>query len=195
MVNQNNVLNLRKLKPLNMETVIIIVLLFMLLIAVIILLDVNFDRKGYKIIIQDCNESLYKLKKENSYLLTNNDNLKIRIDSQDRRFNKLKKSNLDLSNSKLIELEIKYKSSLHKINERDEKIRLLDSKIIELEKTKKEYSQRVYNLQTERDMDKHEAIIKANQAVNLCNEMVYKFKDINSELKSIESELLRKLKS
>ena len=195
MVNQNNVLDLRKLKPLNMETVIIIVLLFMLLIAVIILLDVNFDRKGYKIIIQDCNESLYKLKKENSYLLTNNDNLKIRIDSQDRRFNKLKKSNLDLSNSKLIELEIKYKSSLHKINERDEKIRLLDSKIIELEKTKKEYSQRVYNLQTERDMDKHEAIIKANQAVNLCNEMVYKFKDINSELKSIESELLRKLKS
>jgi phage shock protein A len=176
-----------------METAIIIVLAFMLLIIFIILLDINFDRKEYKIRIQDCASALDKLRKENSYLLTNNDNLKIRIDSQDRRFNKLKKSNLDLSNSKLIELEIKYKSSLHKINERDEKIRLLDSKIIELEKTKKEYSQRVYNLQTERDMDKHEAIIKANQAVNLCNEMANKFEFLNSELKSIESQLLGKL--
>jgi NADPH-dependent 2,4-dienoyl-CoA reductase/sulfur reductase-like enzyme len=34
-----------------METTIIIVLAFMLLISVIILLDINFDRKGYKIIL------------------------------------------------------------------------------------------------------------------------------------------------
>ena len=96
--------------------------------------------------------------------------------------------------SKLIELEIKYKSSLHKINERDEKNRLLDLKIIELEKTKKEYSIRVFNLQTEIDIDKNNAIYKANKAVNLCNEMANKFKNLNSELEVIESQLLGKLK-
>ena len=176
-----------------METAIIIVLLFMLLIAVIILIDIRFDIKRLNIKNQACASALDKSKKENQILKNKNANFKNQINDQELKFNKLKKSNLDLSNSKLIELEIKYKSSLHKINERDEKIRLLDSKIIELEKTKKEYSQRVYNLQTERDMAKHEAIIKANQAINLCNEMVYKFKDINSELKSIESELLGKL--
>jgi phage shock protein A len=176
-----------------METAIIVMLLIISIIFLIILIDYTDKNKSLNIIIKDCASALDKLKKENQILKNKNVDFKNQINDQDLKFNKLKKSNLDLSNSKLIELEIKYKSSLHKINERDEKIRLLDSKIIELEKTKKEYSQRVYNLQTQRDMDKHEAIIKANQAVNLCNEMANKFEFLNSELKSIESQLLGKL--
>jgi chromosome segregation ATPase len=175
-----------------METAIIIVLAFMLLIAIIISIDIRFDIKKLNIKNQACASALDKSRKENSYLLTNNDNLKIRIDSQDRRFNKLKICS-DFRDSKIKELETKYESALKKIVERDQKIKDLDSQIIELEKTKKEYSQRVYNLQTQRDMDKHEAIIKANQAVNLCNEMANKFEFLNSELKSIESQLLGKL--
>ena len=62
-----------------------------------------------------------------------------------------------------------------------------------MEKTKKEYSQRVFQLQTQRDIDKNNAIYKANKAVNLCNEMANKFKNLNSELEVIESQLLRKL--
>jgi hypothetical protein len=177
-----------------METAIIIVLAFMLLISIIILIDIRFDIKGLNIKNQACASALDKSKKENQILKNKNADFKNQINDQELKFNKLKKSNLDLSNSKLIELEIKYKSSLHKINERDQKIRLLDLKIIELEKTKKEYSIRVFNLQTEIDIDKNNAIYKANKAVNLCNEMANKFKNLNSELEVIESQLLGKLK-
>jgi chromosome segregation ATPase len=177
-----------------METAMIIVLLIIAIIFLIILISTIDKNKALNIKNKSYASALDKSKKENGKLKTNNENLKITIDQQEVKFNKLKKSNLDLSNSKLIELEIKYKSSLHKINERDEKIRLLDSKIIELEKTKKEYSQRVYNLQTQRDMAKHEAIDKANQAVEICNEMANKFKSLNSELEAIESQLLGKIK-
>ena len=92
-----------------METAIIIVLLFMLLIAVIILLDINFDRKAYKIIIQDCSAALDKSKKEN-------EKLKSKIAD-------FKKSNIDLCNSKIIELETKYQSALNEIFENKEKIK------------------------------------------------------------------------
>jgi hypothetical protein len=176
-----------------METAIIIVLAFMLLVSIIILIDIRFDIKGLNIKNQACAAALDKSKKENQILKNKNADFKNQINDQELKFNKLKKSNLDLSNSKLIELEIKYKSSLHKINERDQKIRLLDLKIIELEKTKKEYSIRVFNLQTEIDIDKNNAIYKANKAVNLCNEMANKFKNLNSELEVIESQLLGKL--
>jgi hypothetical protein len=176
-----------------MEKAIIIVLAFMLLVSIIILIDIRFDIKGLNIKNQACAAALDKSKKENQILKNKNADFKNQINDQELKFNKLKKSNLDLSNSKLIELEIKYKSSLHKINERDQKIRLLDLKIIELEKTKKEYSIRVFNLQTEIDIDKNNAIYKANKAVNLCNEMANKFKNLNSELEVIESQLLGKL--
>lgn len=178
-----------------METAIIIVLAFMLLIAVIILIDINYDIKALNIKNQTCSVALDKSKKENGKLKTNNENLKITIDEQEARFNKHLKKAFDYRESNASILETKYKSALIKITERDEKIRLRDSQIIELEKTKKEYSLRVYNLQTQRDMDKHEAIVKANQAVNLCNEMANKFEDINSELKAIEKQLLGKLNS
>ena len=174
-----------------METAIIIVLAFMLLIAIIISIDIRFDIKKLNIKNQACASALDKSKKENGNLKTNNENLKITIDQQEVKINKLKKSIIDYSDSKISELETKYKSALIKINERDEKIRDRDSKIIDLEKTKKEYSARVYQLHGEKDF----AIHQSKSAIKLCNEMSKMFKLMNSELESIESQLLEKLNS
>ena len=232
MYNQNNVLDLRKLKPQNMETAIIIVLAFMLLISIIILIDIRFDIKGLNIKNQVCAVALDKSKKENGKLKTNNENLKITIDEQEGRFNKHLKKAFDYRESNASILETKYKSSLQKIVERDEKIRdkdikiesliadekhfnkayivldnkvnkleniiqekdaiikLRDSEIIELEKTKKKYSQRVYELHGEKDF----AIHQSKSAIKLCDAMSIRFKSINSELEVIESQLLGKLK-
>ena len=179
-----------------METAIIIVLAFMLLISIIILIDINFDIKGLNIKNQACASALDKSKKENQILKNKNAAFKNQIHQQHTIYckeNDALKLTIKFRDSKIKELENKYQSSINKIVERDQKIKDLDSQIIELEKTKKEYSARVYNLQTQRDTAKHEAIIKANQAVNLCNEMANKFQVINSELKSIESQLLGKL--
>jgi chromosome segregation ATPase len=179
-----------------METAIIIVLAFMLLIAVIISIDIRFDIKRLNIKNQACASALDKLKKENEKLKNKNAAFKIEIDKQHTNFSNQDhdlKSTIRFRDSKIKELETKYESALKKIVERDEKIRDQDSKIIDLEKTKKEYSARVYQLQTQRDMAKHEAIDKANQAVELCNEMANKFKSLNLELETIETELLEKL--
>ena len=179
-----------------METAIIIVLAFMLLIAIIISIDIRFDIKKLNIKNQACASALDKSKKENEKLKNKNAAFKIEIDKQHTNFSNQDhalKSTIRFRDSKIKELETKYESALKKIVERDEKIRDRDSKIIDLEKTKKEYSARVYQLQTQRDMAKHEAIDKANQAVELCNEMANKFKSLNLELESIESQLLEKL--
>ena len=172
-----------------METAIIIVLAFMLLISIIILIDIRFDIKGLNIKNQVCAVALDKSKKENGKLKTNNENLKITIDEQEARFNKHLKKSFDYRESNASILETKYKSSLQKIVERDEKIRLLDLKIIELEKTKKEYSARVFQLHGE----KRFAINQSECAIKLSNKMAQKFKAINLELEAIETELLRKL--
>jgi chromosome segregation ATPase len=178
-----------------METIMIVVLAIMLIIALVILIDTIDRNKSLNILIKDFESLLHKLKNENGKLKSKNENLKIAIDEQEARFNKHLKKTFDYGESKSTELETKYKSSLIKINDRDEKIRLLNSEIIKLEETKKEYSQRVYNLQTQRDLSKHEAIDKANEAVNLCNEMANKLIDLNLQLASIESELKSKLSS
>ena len=179
-----------------METAIIVMLLIISIIFLIILIDYSDKNKSLNIIIKDCASALDKSKKENERLKNKNSAIKIEIDQQHTNFcneNHALKSTIKFRDSKIKELETKYESSINKIVERDQKIKDRDSQIIELEKTKKEYSQRVFQLQTQRDMDKHEAIVKANQAVNLCNEMANKFEDINSELKAIESQLLGKL--
>ena len=180
-----------------METAIILVLAFMLLIALIILIDISFNIKRSNIRIQVSDSLLDKSKKENEKLKNKNAAFKIEIDKQHTNFSNQDhalKSTIRFRDSKIKELETKYESALKKIVERDEKIRDRDSKIIDLEKTKKEYSARVYQLQTQRDIDKNNAIYKANKAVNLCNEMANKFKNLNSELEVIESQLLGKLK-
>jgi chromosome segregation ATPase len=179
-----------------METAIIIVLAFMLLISIIILIDIKFDIKGLNIKNQACAAALDKSKKENQILKNKNAAFKNQIHQQHTIYckeNDALKLTIKFRDSKIKELETKYQSSIDKIVERDEKIRDRDSKIIDLEKTKKEYSARVYQLQTQKDMAKHEAIDKANQAVELCNEIANKFKSLNSELETIESQLLEKI--
>ena len=61
--------------------------------------------------------------------------------------------------------------------------------IRELEKTKNQYSTRVYELHGEKDF----AIHQSKSAIKLCDQMSKMFKLMNSELESIESQLLGKL--
>ena len=201
-----------------METAIIIVLAFMLLIAIIILIDIRFDTKRLNIKIRVLNSSLDKSNNQNKYLRSKNADLKKIIEEQDYKLKEYKKYSMDSRDSKITELETKYQSALKKIVERDEKIRLLDSEIFkydkcnkqiaeelvkknnviedawntirELEKTKKQYSARVYELHGEKDF----AIHQSKSAIKLCDQMSKMFKLMNSELESIESELLGKLK-
>jgi hypothetical protein len=187
-----------------METMMIIMLVLVMLLLIELMIIININSKN-KLLINKLDEEentivayvkkQFNLLKENDKLKSKVDNHKIIIDKQEKEINKLKKLNVDVSNFKIAELEIKYKSALNKIVERDEKNRLQDSQIIKLEKTNKEYSQRVYQLQTQRDLSKHEAIHKSNEAVKLCNEMTYKLIDLNSELELIELQLKSKLNS
>ena len=214
-----------------METAIIIVLAFMLLISVIIFKYINFDRKEYKIRIQDCSSALDKSNNQNKFLRSNNDNIKKAYEEQELKFKEYKKYSIYSRDSKINELETKYTSALQKIIERDKKIRdkdikiesliadekhfnkayivldnkvnklkniieekdtiiiLRDSQIIDLEKTKKKYSERVYELHGEKDF----AIHQSKSAIKLCDQMSKMFKLMNSELEAIESQLLGKL--
>ena len=200
-----------------METAIIIVLAFMLLISIIILIDIRFDIKALNIKNQAFASALDKSKNQNKFLRSNNDNIKKAYEEQERKFKEYKKYSMDSRDSKINELETKYTSALQKIIERDKKIRLLDSEIFkydkcnkqiaeelikknnviedawntirELEKTKKKYSERVYELHGEKDF----AIHQSKSAIKLCDQMSKMFKLMNSELESIESQLLGKL--
>ena len=175
-----------------METAIIIVLAFMLLISIIILIDIRFDIKGLNIKNQACASALDKSKKENQILKNKNAAFKNQIHQQHTIYckeNDALKLIIKFRDSKIKELENKYQSSINKINERDEKIRDRDSQIIELEKTKNEYSQRVFQLHGE----KRFAINQSECAIKLSNKMAQKFKAINLELEVIESQLLEKL--
>jgi len=225
-----------------METMMIIMLVLVMLLLMELMIIININSKN-KLLINKLDEEentivayvkkQFDLLKENGKLKSKVENHKIIIDKQEKEINKLKKLNVDVSNFKIAELEIKYKSALNKIVERDEKIRdkdikieslisdekhinkayigldnevnhlqncidekeaiikLRDSQIIELEKTKKKYSQRVYELHGEKDF----AIHQSKSSIKLCNEMSKMFKLMNSELESIETQLLEKLNS
>jgi hypothetical protein len=223
-----------------METMMIImlVLVMLLLMELMIIININYKNKLLinKLVEEEKSNVAYVKKqfdllKENGKLKTKNENLKIIIDEQEQKINKLRKSFIDYSDSKINELETKYTSALQKIIERDQKnrdlcikiesliadekhfnkayvgldnevnhlqncidekeaiIKLRDSQIIELEKTNKKYSQRVYELHGEKDF----AIHQSRSCIKLCDSMSIKFKAINSELESIESELNSKL--
>ncbi len=81
--------------------------------------------------------------------------------------------------SKLSRLQDKYDTALAAINEKKEVIRLRDLKIIDLEKTNKEYSARVYQLQTVRDTEK-------DAAIKLCKKSVAAVAHLRAELDTIE---------
>jgi hypothetical protein len=221
------------LTPKQMETAIIIVLAFMLLISVIILIDIKFDYKALNIKIQVCESLLDKSKieneklkskneksnKENKYLISNNENLKIRNDEQEQKIYKLKLSINDYSDSKINQLETKYQSALKKIVERDEVIRLRNNEILKYDKCNKQIADelikkdniiqdsyiRIKNMEQEKQLainqrnnaneEKQFAIHQSNKAMHMANDMVKDLIYLNSQIESLELELKRKLKS
>ena len=217
MYNQNNVLDLRKLKPPNMETAIIIVLAFMLLIAIIILIDIRFDIKRLNIKIRVLNSSLDKSKNQNKFLRSNNDNIKKAYEEQERKFKEYKKYSMDSRDSKITELETKYQSALKKIVERDEKIRLKDSEILKYDKCNKQISEelikknnviedsytRIKNMDQEKqcainernkaNQEKQWATNQRNNAMHMANEMAKDLVYLNSQIELVELEINRKV--
>jgi hypothetical protein len=144
-----------------METIVIVTLGVMLIIALLQLRSKNFDNE----------------------VLTNKLNAEEKANASHILKNKDCKKQIDRLKSKLENqdtlLESKYKRALVKIVERDEVIRLRDLKIIDLEKTNKEYSARVYQLQTVRDTEK-------DAAIKLCKKSVAAVAHLRAELDSIE---------
>ena len=171
-----------------METAIIIVLAFMLLISIIILIDIRFDIKGLNIKNQGCAAALDKSKKENEKLKKENEKLKTKYQS---------------AHDEIFERDEIIKSLNYQINKYDKCNKQIAEELIkknnviedawntirELEKTKKKYSERVYELHGEKDF----AIHQSKSAIKLCDQMSKMFKLMNSELESIESQLLGKL--
>ena len=202
-----------------METAIIIALAFMLLIAVIILIDINFDIKGLIIKNQSCVLALDKSNNQNKFLRNNNDNLKKTIQEQERKFKEYKKYCMDSRDSKIVELETKYQSTLKKIVERDEVIRLRNNEILKYDKCNKQIAEelikkdnviqdsytRIKNMEQEKQLainqrnnaneEKQFAIHQSNKAMHMANDMVKDLVYLNSQIESLELELLQKLKS
>ena len=129
--------------------------------------------------------ALLQLRSKNfdNEVLTNKLNAEEKANASHILKNKDCKKQIDRLKSKLENqdtlLESKYKRALVKIVERDEVIRLRDLKIVDLEKTNKKYSARVYELQTVRDTEK-------DAAVKLCKESVKTIAHLRAELDSIE---------
>jgi hypothetical protein len=157
-----------------METIMIIVLLIIAIIFLIILINVSDENKFLNIVILDCATSLENSNKENAYLKSKNENLNIKIEAQNQIFK---------------ELENEFNLAMDRINENNNFILFKDSKISKLENIKKQYSKRIFELHDEKRL----AINQSKSAIKLCNKMANKFKAINSELETIESDLLQKL--
>ena len=162
-----------------METIIIVTLGVMLIIALLQL-------RSNEVLIQTLTNKLNAESKANicnvkkqKELQKQNERLKNNLELQVIALQKSKESNIESRHSKIEELETKYKSSLVKLVERDEVIRLRDLKIIDLEKINKKYSERVYELQTARDTEK-------DAAIKLCKESVATIAHLRAELDSIE---------
>jgi hypothetical protein len=147
-----------------METIVIVTLGVMLIIALLQLRSKNFDNE----------------------VLTNKLNAEEKANASHILKNKDCKKQIDRLKSKLENqdtlLESKYKRALVKIVERDEVIRLRDLKIVNLEKTKKEYSARVYELNNEKAI----SIKETKSALKLCKESVATITHLRAELDSIE---------
>ncbi len=118
--------------------------------------------------------------------LTNKLNAEKKDNLENIRLKEFTESELKRSQSKLSRLNDKYNTALFAINERDEMLTFRDLKIIDLEKTKKQYSERVYQLQTETDKEKDAAIKKANKAFKLCKESVATVAQLRAELDNME---------
>ena len=170
-----------------METIVIVTLGVMLIIALL-------QIRSNEVLIQtlknklnaEGNANIYNIKKQKE-LQKQIEKLKYNAELKDKALQKAKESITEYRDSKISELETKYKSSLVKIVERDELIRLRDLKIIDLEKTKKEYSLRVYDLSNEKAF----AIKETKSALKLCKESVETIANLRAELDSIEAFLTK----
>jgi hypothetical protein len=165
-----------------METIVIVTLGVMLIIALLQLRSNN-------ILLQSLTNKLNAEKKANaSHILKNKhwqnqiEKLKYNLELNDKALQKAKESIIECRHSKIDELQTKYKSSLLKIVERDEVLRLRDLEITKLEKTKKEYSARVYELSNEKAI----AVKETRSAVKLCKESVATIAHLRAELDSME---------
>ena len=165
-----------------METIVIVSLGVMLIIALLQLRSNEVLIKTLKNKLNaESNANICNVKKQKE-LKTQIERLKNNFEIKDKALKKAKESDSEYRNSKFVELETKYKSSLVKIVERDELIRLRDLEITKLEKTKKEYSLRVYDLSNEKAF----AIKETKSALKLCKESVETIAHLRAELDSIE---------
>jgi hypothetical protein len=165
-----------------METITIVTFGVMLIIALLklrsnkILLEALTNKLNAEV-----NANISNIKKQKEFQ-KQIEKLKYNAELKEKALQKAKESIIEYRDSKISELETKYKSSLVKIVERDELIRLRDLKIIDLEKTKKEYSLRVYDLSNEKAF----AIKETKSALKLCKESVATVAHLRAELDRIE---------
>jgi hypothetical protein len=168
-----------------METIVIVALGVMLIIALLQIRKYIFDNEVLTNKLNaEFKANICNVKKQKE-LQKQNDRLKNNLEINDKALQKAKESIIECRHSKIDELQTKYKSSLVKINERDELLRLRDLDITKLEKTKKEYSARVYELSNEKAI----AIKETRSAVKLCKESVATVAQLRAELDSIEVSL------
>jgi hypothetical protein len=168
-----------------METIVIVTLGVMLIIALLQIRKYIFDNEVLTNKL-DAEEKANKSNVKKQVVLLNQiEKLKYNSELNDKALQKAKESIIECRHSKIDELQTKYKSSLLKIVERDEVLRLRDLEITKLEKTKKEYSARVYELSNEKAI----AVKETRSAVKLCKESVATVAKLRAELDSIEVSL------
>jgi hypothetical protein len=121
-------------------------------------------------------------KKIDNSILSNKLYAEAKDNLENIRLKEFTESELKRSQSKLSRLNDKYNTALFAINERDDVIRLRDLEITKLEKTKKEYSARVYELSNEKAI----AVKETRSAIKLCKESVATVAQLRAELDTME---------
>jgi hypothetical protein len=165
-----------------MERIVIVTLGVMLIIALLQIRKYIFDNEVLTNKL-DAEEKANKSNVKKQVVLLNQiEKLKYNLELNDKALQKAKESIIECRHSKIDELQTKYKSSLLKIVERDEVLRLRDLEITKLEKTKKEYSARVYELSNEKAI----AVKETRSAVKLCKESVATIAHLRAELDAME---------
>ena len=165
-----------------METIVIVTLGVMLIIA---LLQIRSNNDLIQTLTNklnaESNANICNVKKQKE-LKSQIERLKSNFEIKDKALQKAKESIIEYRDSKIAELENSYKKAIDRIVERDEIIRNKNIEITNLEKTKKEYSARVYDLSNEKAF----AIKETKSAIKLCKESVATVAYLRAELDSIE---------
>jgi hypothetical protein len=167
-----------------METGIIVTLGVMLLIALLQIRNKNFDIKvlTYELDAQE-KANICNVKKQKD-LQSQIERLKSNLEIREKALKKAKESDAEYRNLKYTELETKYKSSLVKINERDEMLRNKDIEIMALSADANAFNKGYIGLDNEvndlqKSIDKKDAIIK------LRDSEIFKLKKWHTNLTSV----------